>query len=188
MQLPLQVTFRNMEPSEAIEAKIHERAARLERFAQHIMSCRVVIEAPHKHHHQGKIFHVRIDTKVPGDELVVSRDPGEHHSHEDVYVAIRDAFDAMQRQLEDFVRRQRGDTKVHETPPHGHIAALYPEKDYGTITTADGREIYFHRNSVVDGDFDQLQTGMAVRFDEEAGEQGPQASTVHVVGKHHIVG
>jgi len=107
MQVPLRVTFRNMEPSAAIEARLQERVDRLEHFYDRITSCHVVVEAPHRHHHQGKLFHVRIDLAVPGGELIVNREPATDHSHEDVYVCIRDAFDAMQRQLEDFIRRHR---------------------------------------------------------------------------------
>lgn len=186
MKLPLQVVFRNMGPSDAVEAKVRERAAQLDRFYEHVMSCRVVVEAHHKHHHQGNLYHVRVDLKVPDGEIVASRDPVGHHAHEDVYVAIRDAFDAARRQLEDYVRRRRGETKAHETPPHGRIAELYP--DYGKIEAPDGRLVYFHRRSVVDADFDTLEIGAEVRFAEEMGEKGPQASTVHVVGKRHVAG
>ncbi len=114
MALPIQITFRNMPASPAIEAAINEKAARLERFASHITSFRVVVEEPHRHHHQGRLYNARIDVGVAGGELVVNRAPAEHHEFEDVYVAIRDAFDAITRQLEDFVRRQRGETKHHE--------------------------------------------------------------------------
>lgn len=186
MQLPLQVVFRNMQPSAAVEAKVRERADQLEQFYQPIMSCRVTVEAHHKHHHQGNLFHVRVDLKVPEAELVASRDPGEHHAHEDVYVAIRDAFDAIRRQLEDYVRRRRGHIKEHETPPHGRIAELYP--DYGKILAPDGQLVYFHRNSLVDAPFEQLSVGTEVRYVQEMGELGPQATSVHVIGKHHIVG
>ena len=109
MQLPVQISFRDMEPSGAVEAKIRERVAKLERFYDRIMGCRVVVESPHRHHHQGKLFHVRVDLTVPGGEFAVTREPAERHSHEDVFVAIRDTFDAVQRQLEDYARRQRGD-------------------------------------------------------------------------------
>lgn len=188
MRLPLQVVFHDLEPSPAIEAKIRERAEKLDLYYDQIMSCRVVVEAPHKHHHKGKLYHVRIGVTVPDEELVVSRDPGQHHAHEDVYVAIRDSFDAIRRQLEDYARRRRGKVKHHETPPHGRIAQLFPEKGYGKIETPDGRLIYFHQNSVLDAEFSKLDIGIEVRFVEEMGEKGPQASTVYVVGKHHIVG
>ena len=188
MQLPLQITFRDMEPSEAVEANIRERSERLERFYDHIMSCRVMVEAPHGHKHQGRLYRVRIDVGVLDGELVVSH---EHHhrdsAHEDVYVAIRDAFDAMKRQLEDYARKQRGDVKQHVVPEGGHVISLHPEEDYGKIETPEGRVLYFHRNSVLKDAFDKLEIGSEVRFSEEAGEQGPQASSVTLVGKHHVV-
>jgi ribosomal subunit interface protein len=188
MKLPLQITFRNMEHSDAIEAEVREKAEKLDQFFEFIMRCHVVVEAHHKHHHQGNLIHVAIDITVPGHELVVSRDPKEHQAHEDAYVAIRDAFDAAKRQLEDYARKLRGDVKTHDVVPHGTVVELVPMEDYGRIRTPDGRMIYFHRNSVLNADFESLDEGDEVRFDEEAGEDGPQASTVRVVGKHHIVG
>jgi ribosomal subunit interface protein len=188
MQVPLELSYRNLDPSEAIEERVRQRVRRLEKLAPDIMACRVMIEAPHRHHHQGRIYHVRVDVTVPGHELVVSRDPGQHHAHEDVYVAIRDAFDAVERRLQDVERTRRGQVKQHAAPAHGRISELVPALDYGRIETADGREIYFHRNAVVEGDFDDLEIGMEVRFVEEMGAEGPQASTVHLVGKHHPIG
>ncbi len=117
MKLPVQITFRNMSPSEALEANVREKAQKLERYYDGIMSCRVIVEAHHKHHHKGNLYHVRIDLTVPGQELVVSREPVEDHSHEDVYVAVRDAFDAARRQLEDYARRRRHQVKRHQTAP-----------------------------------------------------------------------
>jgi ribosomal subunit interface protein len=185
MQLPLQISFRDMPPSEAVEAKIRERAARLDRYYDRIMGCRVVVEAPHRHHHQGKLFHVRIELTIPNGELVVSREPAQHHAHEDVYVAIRDAFNATQRRLADYARRQRGDVKVHEAPPPARVSKLLPAEGYGFITSSDGREIYFHKNSVLSDRFSRLQVGTEVQFVEEQGDKGPQASSVRIVGKTH---
>jgi len=188
MQTPLQITFRDVESSAAVEANIREKAAKLEQYYDRIMSCRVMVEAPHGHKHQGRLYRVRIDVGVPDGELVVSH---EHHhrdsAHEDVYVAIRDAFDAMKRQLEDYARKQRGDVKQHVVPEGGHVISLHPEEDYGKIETPEGRVLYFHRNSVLKDAFDKLEIGSEVRFSEEAGEQGPQASSVTLVGKHHVV-
>jgi ribosomal subunit interface protein len=117
MQTPLQIRFHNVDHSPAVEAKVREQAARLERYHGQIMGCQVTIEAPHRHHHQGNVFHVRIRITVPSGELAATRDPGLDHGHEDVYVAIRDAFQAARRQLEDHARRQRGEVKHHEAPP-----------------------------------------------------------------------
>lgn len=188
MQTPLQIAFRNLERSEAIAAKIEERAAKLESYYDPIIGCRVTVEAQHKHHRRGNQFHVRVDVTVPGGELVASREPDEHHSYSDVYVAIRDAFDAMRRQLEDHARKQRRQVKAHETPPHGRIVELHPDEDYGMIEAPGTGLVYFHRNSVVDADFDKLEIDAEVRFDIEMGERGPQATTVYLIGKHHIIG
>ena len=184
MKLPVQITLRYMEPSAAVEAKIRERVAKLDRYYQRIMGCRVVVEAPHRRHHQGKLYHVRVDLTVPGGELVVRREPAEHHTHEDVYVAIRDAFDAAQRRLEDYARQQRGDLKTHVEPCRGRVVKLFEEKGYGFLETGDGREVYFHANSVHDGDFGKLEVGSEVEFAEEVGDKGPQASNVRIVGGH----
>ena len=188
MQLPLQITFRGFPHSDAVEANIREKANKLDQFYSRIMNCRVMVEARHRHHHQGNLYHVRIELTVPGKELVVSRERHDEQAHEDIYVAIRDAFDDAKRLLEDHARRQRGDVKAHEVPLHGTVVRLVPEQEHGFIETFDGREIYFHKNSVLGGAFDQLEIGSAVRFAEEPGEQGPQASTVHLVSKHHVAG
>ena len=188
MQLPLQITFRHMDSSEAVAARIQERAAELERFFDRIVSCRVVVECRHPRRHQGNLFRVRVDLKVPGKEIVVGRDPVAHRAHEDVHVAVRDAFDATRRLLEDHVRLGRGDVKLHAVPDHGRIARLLPEQSCGFILSADGSEIYFHRNSVVSGGFEMLTVGDEVRFVAQHSEsaEGPQASTVAPLGKHHL--
>ncbi len=183
MRLPLQITYRDMLPSEAVDRVIRERAERLDQFCDRITSCRVVVESRHHHRRQGTLYHIRIDLTAPGDEIVVSRESALHKTHEDIYVAIRDAFDAARRRLEDYVRRHRRQLKAHEAAPRGRIVRLDAINDYGFIETPDGREIYFHRNSVVDARFDRLTEGDTVRFHEEAGEEGPQASTVHVEEK-----
>jgi ribosomal subunit interface protein len=187
MKLPLQVTFRNLEPTESLENDIQKKAEKLERFFDQIMSCRVVMEANHKHQHKGNLYHVRIDITVPGHEIVVSKESHDKKAHEDAYVAIRDAFEAAKRQLEDLNRKRRQQIKTHDAPPHGRVIHLSPQEDYGRIGTPDGREVYFHRNSMLNGDFDKLEIGNEVRYAEEMGEEGPQASTVAIIGKHHIV-
>ena len=180
MQIPLQIGFRGCKPSAAVEADVREKAARLEKFCERITSVRVVIAMPHQRHHKGKLFRVRVDVRVPGNELIVGRDPAARHEHEDVFVAVRDAFDAARRQLEDYVRERRAPAKAHTAPPEGRVSRLFADRGYGFITTADGREVYFHRNALVDDAFERLHVGDEVRFDEEMGEQGPQASTVHL--------
>lgn len=187
MQIPLNITFRDMEPSEAVETIIREKAEKLDQVAE-IMSCNVVIEMINKHQHKGTMYKVTLDITLPGSEIAVSRDHGLDHSHEDVYVALRDSFDAARRQLQDYQRKTHQKVKSHEVPPHGRVAEIFPEMGYGTIETPDGREIYFHENSVVNTRFSELEEGNEVRFSEEQGEKGPQASSVQLIGKHHIVG
>ena len=114
MQIPLQITIRDIEQSEALGTHIRSKAKKLDEFFNHIMSCRVVVEMPHKHHQQGKQFSVRIDIGVPGSEIVVNRDHAE-----DVYVALRDAFDAAERQVQEYARKLRGDVKKHEAKSTG---------------------------------------------------------------------
>ena len=186
MQLPLQISFRHMDTSPAVEARIRFRVEDLERLFDRIVSCRVVVECRHPRQQQGNLFRVRVDLKVPGREIVVGRDPEAHHAHEDVHIAIRDAFDATRRLLEDHIRKGRADVKLHAVPDHGRIERLLP--DYGFILGADGSEIYFHRNSVTNGGFDKLAVGDEVRFVAQLSEssQGAQASTVTPLGKHHL--
>ena len=180
MQLPLQITAHAFPLSEAIEAEIREKAAGLDTYYEGIGRCRVVVEAPVGHHRHGGPYNVRIDLTVPGAELVVNR-----QTDEDLPVAIRDAFDAMRRRPEDYARHQRGATKSHESPPHGRVSKLFPDEGYGFLETADGRVVYFHCNSVLEPGFAHLAIGTEVRFAEEQGAKGPQASTVTIVGKHH---
>jgi ribosomal subunit interface protein len=108
MKLPLEITFRGVERSLSLEERIRDKAAKLDRFCDCITGCRVVVEAPHNRHQKGNLFHVRIDVTVPGDEIVVNRDPHQHHEHEDVWIAVRDAFGAAQRQLQSYSRKRQG--------------------------------------------------------------------------------
>ena len=176
MEIPLQITSRNIDLTEAIEAEIRKKAGKLDQFYDRITRCRVVVDSPHRHNKQGKLYNVNITMTVPGGEIIVKRTP-----HEDLYVAIRDSFNAARRKLEDFARKQRGDIKRHAVANNASISALFPEEGYGFITTADHQEIYFHENSVLNRKFSQLTLGMEVRYAEEKGEKGPQASTVTVI-------
>jgi cold shock CspA family protein len=181
MKTPIQITYRDVEPSSAIDKAIRTKAAALDGFYRGIMSCRVMVEAPHRRHQRGRHYHVRIDMKVPGAELVVARDPTQHGAYEDLYVAIRDAFHAARRELEDYARKRRGQVKVHDEPRRGFVVRLFADQGYGFLQAEDGHEVYFHENSVLD-DFDRLQVGIKVRYAEEQGEKGPQASTVAIAG------
>ncbi len=180
MQEPLRIAFRNLDAPAAVEAEIRSRAAELEKFFDRIIACQVIVEADHRHHRQGRLYHVRIDLVVPEREIVVRREPPAHHAHEDLHVVIRDAFDAARRQLQDHARALRGDAKTHAAPVIGRVVRLFPERDHGFLVTNDGDEIYLHRNAVLGRGFDKLRLGDEVRYvaQEGEGEQGPQVSTV----------
>jgi len=113
MQVPMQITFRDIPKSDAVEADIRRHAVKLEEFCDYIVSCRVTVEVSAGHKHQGKLYSVHIDLKAPRDEISSTR----HHENEDVYVAIRDAFDAVKRRLQDYARKQQGQKKLHK-PVH----------------------------------------------------------------------
>jgi len=179
MQLPLQITFRNIPASEAVETRIRAKAAKLEEFHPRITSCHVVVEELDRHRHQGKQFTVRLDIRVPGHEVVIDRD-----HHEDIYVALRDAFNAAGRKLEDVARAQRGEVKMHELPQHGRVTRLVPGEGYGFLETADGREFYFSSDNVVGQAFDRLETGTVVQFVADVVGEGRQHATRASPGKH----
>ena len=178
MQQPLRIAFRNMEAPIGVEDDIRKRVAQLEQFSDRIIACSVVVEARHRRHRQGKLYRLRIDLKIPDREIVVRRDPAEDHAHEDLHVAIRDAFDAARRQVQDHARTMRGDLKLHAAPLVGRIVRLLPE--YGFLATETGEELYLHRNAVLGRGFDKLKVGDRVRYvmHEGEGQRGPQASTV----------
>jgi ribosomal subunit interface protein len=187
MQRPLEIRFRQMDPSPAIEARIRAKAAALERFSERITGCRVIVEKEHRHRHKGNLFRVRIEIDVPGKEVAVTHTGPKDHAHEDVYVAIRDAFNAAVRRLEDHVRERGGRMKAHEVPQHGTVRMVDREGGFGFIETAAG-EVYFHRNSVAGGAFDAIEPGSEVRLAvaERESAEGWQATTVRLVGKHHL--
>lgn len=104
--------------------------------------------------------------------------------HKNLHTAICDAFKEVRRQLQDYVRLQRREVKTHKAEPHARVSRLVPAEEHGFISTIAGREIYFHRNSVLNGAFDRLQVGSEVKFTEEPGEKGPQVRTVKLIRTH----
>jgi ribosome-associated translation inhibitor RaiA len=113
--IPVKITFRHMETSAAVETRVHELAAHLGVFSDRIQSCKVVVDSPHRHHHQGKVFAVKVQLELPGEDVVVDMERPQRDGHEDVYVVLRDAFDAAKRQLQQRMSSLRGDEKKRET-------------------------------------------------------------------------
>lgn len=201
---PLQITFREGTALPNAELWIRSEAAKLESFYPRIMGCRVAVENPHLHHREGSPYHVRIDLTVPGGELMVKHEPGLKTSarrageaeikkrletrtpQKHLRQAINHAFKAAGRLLQDYARRQRGDVKYREAPPLAKVSQIFRDKDYGFLATADGRDIYFHKDSVLNKGFGRLKVGTTVSFTEEQGDEGPQASTVRIMAKQGV--
>ena len=179
MRLPLHISFQGLAQSDAIEAAVRKHAQKLDHFCPDIMRCRVSVVLDEKHKHQGKPFAVHVDVTIPGHELVSNRE-----RNEDVYVALRDAFDDMGRMLEDAVRRRRGQVKLHPAELQGTVVRLNPDEGYGFIRTSDESEYYFGRDNVIDSTFDRLAVGAAVHFIAEMAGEGPQAKRVGLA-RHH---
>jgi ribosomal subunit interface protein len=184
MQSPFEIRFTNMERSVAVDEAVRARVERLEQFFDGITSCRVFVDASHLSQRKGNLFEVRIEVRVPGTELAVNNKPGDVNAHEDVHVAIRDAFNAMERRLKKWKQQVRGQPKAHEAPLQGRIVEIHPEEGFGQIGTTDGRLIYSHKNAVIAGGFSELKQGdpveLVVRYGES--DKGPRASTVRAIG------
>jgi cold shock CspA family protein len=184
MQTPVDIAFRHCEPSEEIRSEIAAQVQRLEKFSPRITSCRVVVTGPQTGHRRGG-FEVGLRIAMPDhNKVVVDKSHADAPQREHALVAIREAFDAAVRQIENAMREFRGQVKHQAEASHGRVKNLLAREDYGFIETADGRQIYFHRNAVLDAAFDRLKVGSQVAFAEEEGVKGPQASTVRVVGGH----
>ncbi len=185
METPLELSFVNMEGTERLEAIVREKVSRLEKILDRITSCHVYVKAPHQSHRTGNLHAVHIEVRVPGDELFVDSGKGDEPAHEHPEVAIRDAFAAMERQLKEWKQKAASEVKTHAGPLQGKIVEIHHDRDFGQIIATDHRLVYFHRNSVVDGDFDELQPRDTVELVVQSDESdvGPQASTVRPISR-----
>ena len=174
----VQITIRDIPGSPALEQLIRKKVDKLSHYCNRINSCRVVVEQSQKHKHQGKLFNVRIDLTVPGKELVVT-----HKVNQDIYIAIREAFNAAGRQLEEHSRKRHGRVKTHADLQHGHVARMVEKEGYGFIEGVDGNEYYFSMTNVSYPKFNQLAIGDAVEFTSKALRDGQQAH--HIVKEKH---
>lgn len=186
MQVEPELTFHNYQPSAEVTSEVARQLERLQKFSGRITSCRVAIHGPQTRHRHGEVFKVNLRIAMPQHEdIVVTRSHDDLPENAHPLVAVRNAFAAAQRQIEDAAREMRGQVKVHRSPDVGRVARFLAGEDCGFIETADGREVYFHRNAVLGDAFDKLAEGSKVRFVEEEGERGPQASTVRIVDHLH---
>src|SRR5215469_11337224 len=180
MERPLEIVFHNMPSSTEIERLVREKVGKLEKFYPRIIGCRVAVETPHKQHRNGNVPEVHIELQVPGQTLVVRRErrARARNTSPSARASVREAFEAAKEKLQDYKRKQAREVKPHPAPLQARVSELFANRDYGFITTAEGKELYFHRNSVMDRPFEELKRGDTVHFVEAAGDTGPTAAKV----------
>lgn len=187
MQTPFEIDFQHMPADPRIRERIAGRIAELEQFFGRITACRVVLKGAGGHHRTGGPYEVRIHLALPDGKAVdVGRVPQKDERHAEIGFAINDAFRRARRNLQDKVRLMRGAVKDHAGQPVGTITRIDPSGEFGFLRLSDDREVYFHRNSVLNGGFKRLAVGSRVAIAEKMGEKGPQASTVRLLGKHRL--
>jgi cold shock CspA family protein len=187
METPVEIDFQGMAANAGVRDTIAKHVAQLEERFGRITAGRVVLKAPGEHHHTGGLYEVNIRLALPeGREVNIDHTAQNDERHSDLAFAINDAFKRARRQLQDQVRKLRGQVKHHDGSPIGTVVELDPLGEFGFIETDDGHEIYFHRNSVLDEEFPHLVINSRVTYAEEMGEKGPQASTVKLMGKHKL--
>ena len=187
METPIQIEFQGMEPLEHVRSAIAKHVADLENRFGRVTAGRIVLKSPGAHHRSGGHYEINIHLALPnGREVNVDRTTTADERQADISFVVNDAFKRARRRLQDHVRRMQGHVKTHQERPIGTVTKLDPERGCGFLATKDGREIYFHQNSVLDGKFRQLAPGTRVLFSEEMGDKGPQASTVNLLGKHAL--
>lgn len=187
MQTPVEIDFQGLSGTQTIRASLKQHIAQLEQRFGRITACRVVVKGPGGRHRTGGLYEINIRLALPnGREVNVGRTAQKDERHADLTFAIDDAFKHARRRLQDHARRLQGQVKQHEGQPVGTVSILDASGEFGYIETGDGRELYFHRNSVLGGNVTRLAIGSRVVFAEERGEKGPQASTVKLLGKHGL--
>jgi cold shock CspA family protein len=187
METPVKIEFQGMEPIESVRSRILSWVRRLEDRCGRITACRIVVKGSSERHQTGSLYEVNMWLSLPeGRQVAVEHTPQNDERYADLAFAINDAFKRARRQLQDQVRLMQRQTKTHEVAPVGTVKRVEGAKGYGFLETSDGREIYFHQNSVLDGQFAKLKTGTRVTFTEEMGDKGPQASTVKLLGRHAL--
>lgn len=183
--IPFQITFLDFAESDAVWLAIQNRIEKLEHFFDRIERCEVAISLPHRHRTRARLFHLQIRIFFPGNDIIITHNPSKNEAHRDVYVAIRDSFNAAERLLREKAKLLRGRAKAHQTIAHqpdgqyvGKISKLFYHDGYGFLETNDGREFYFDKNSILNKKFDLLKIGEKVKFLEELGDKGPQVTSM----------
>jgi ribosome-associated translation inhibitor RaiA/cold shock CspA family protein len=181
MEIPLEIAFHNLDTSPTLEAEIRKRVGKLEKIYDRLTGCRVSVEKPHRQHRTGNLCEVHIVLRVPNGELAVTHEPhkaNERYAAPTVRTVMRDAFKAAELRLKAYKEQLRGDVKPHPAPFHGRVTQVFADRDYAFLLTAEGQQLYFHRGSLMDGDFESLRPGDVVHYIAVDGDTGPSASKV----------
>jgi cold shock CspA family protein/ribosome-associated translation inhibitor RaiA len=181
MDRPLDIAFHGVDASPSIEADIRHHVEKLERRFPRLIGCRVSVEALHRQHQVGNVAEVHIVLSIPGKDIAVSREPGGRNrpTVTDLPGSVRDAFRAAERQLDSHKWERREDTAAPTSHAvAGTVAEIEPGVDHGYLLTPTGTQLYFHRDSVTNGRFEDLREGDPVHYVEEAGDAGPVATKV----------
>jgi len=187
MQTPVEIEFQEIVANPAVQDMIADHVKKLEQLYGRITACRIVVKGPGKRHKTGGLYDINIRLALPdGRDVDIGRTPKQDERHSDLPFAINDAFKRAGRRLQDSARRMEGMVKSHEGQPVGTVLRLDPAGQFGFLQSNDGKEVYFHRNSVLDGEFSELAVGSRVTFVDEIGEKGVQATTVKLLGKHGL--
>lgn len=186
--IPFQITFLDFPESDAVWLVVQNRIEKIEQFFSRIVRCEVAISLPHRHRHADRLYHIQIRIFLPGDDIIVTRKPAQNEAHRDIYVAIRDSFNAAERLLREKARSLRGRNKARQSQAHllegqkiGKISKIFYNDGFGFLITNDGREFYFNKNSILNKKFEVLEIGQKVRFLEELGEKGPKVTSMVTV-------
>lgn len=183
MDVPLEISYRDVEKTEYLENLIRQKAAKLEQVSERVSSVRVALEQDHKSRAVNVPYHVRLDVNVaPGHEFVIKRDSDDGQQYKDLPALVREAFEAAWIKLRKIKEKQKGKIKNHpQQEVNALVDKLFPEEDYGFLRTLDGRDVYFHRNALVNRELEELRPGLGVNFNVEQGDKGLQATSVQVV-------
>lgn len=185
MRVPLEISFHGISRSENLEELIRTDAAKLEKVCDDLISCRVGIKLDQKSRNTANPFKIRIEMRFPpGNNLVVTHKSGIKEAADDLPTAIKNAFKSAHRRLKQLVEKQQGERKSHPQQEAGALVTkIFPDEGYGFIRSVDGEDIYFHRNSVLNDDFDRLEPGTGVHYTATLGDKGLQATTIQIVNK-----
>lgn len=175
-----EITFPDFEPSEAIKTDIEKYLKKVEQFYDKVIFCHVWVRAPHRHQRK-HIYHINIQLDIPGEDIIINNEPEKDYSHIDIHVAIRDAFGALRKILMKKIKTKKTKIKTFETHEYGFIKSFDPIQEFGFIVDSLGREIYFHKNSILNFNAHELKPGLKVRYNEELGDKGQHVTSMHIV-------